>query len=181
MRSLARWAPRRVASLAMITMPEISPPGLRSGAAWARTKTRDPSSRWLASVPSQGQPLSTFSAMCWTVATSPCSMPSDSSDWPTRCTGSSGKPNSETAKEFAYSSAQSGSVTTMPVAIWARTSLSVSGARTDSSGVVTARLTAIIAAAGQRRARQSRLATLSDIADPVLTCHPHTISRWPRA
>ena len=51
----------------MITMPVISPSGVRSGAACARTNTRDPSIRWLANVPSQGQPRSTFSAMCWTV------------------------------------------------------------------------------------------------------------------
>ena len=83
-RSLARWLPRLVASRAMITMPVISPSLSRSGAAWARRKTREPSIRWLAKVPSQGQPRSTLSAMCCTVGASDSSMPSDSSCRPAR-------------------------------------------------------------------------------------------------
>ena len=42
-RSRSRRLLRRVASRAMITMPSIDPDGLRSGMAWARTNTRDPS------------------------------------------------------------------------------------------------------------------------------------------
>ena len=34
---------RRLASRAMITMPSIAPDGCRSGTAWARTNTREPS------------------------------------------------------------------------------------------------------------------------------------------
>ena len=56
MRSLWLWLPCRTASRAMSTIPVTSPPGPRMGAAWARTKTRDPSTRRVANVPSQGRP-----------------------------------------------------------------------------------------------------------------------------
>jgi hypothetical protein len=133
-RSLARWPPRRVASLAMITMPVISPSAERSGAACARTNTLDPSIRWLAKVPSHGQPRSTFSAMCCTVAASDCSIPSDSSGRPARWADWSGKPKSVTAKAFAYNSMQFRSITTTPVDTWSSTSLAVSSGSGRSFG-----------------------------------------------
>ena len=52
----SRALPRRLASRARITMPSIAPEGWRSGTAWARTNTREPSPRMTANVPSQAPP-----------------------------------------------------------------------------------------------------------------------------
>ncbi len=179
-RSLARCPPRRVASRAMITMPVISPDGPRSGAACARTKTRDPSTRWLASVPSHGQPRSTWSAICCTTAASPRSRPSETSERPIRWTESSGKPNSETAKSLAYSSARFRSVTTTPVATCSNTSLAVSNGGGASGVGIISGSPAAVTAERRIRARQSRQTALPRDLRPCPHQSPAHRCRSPR-
>ena len=86
---------------ATMTIPSIAPEGWRSGIAWARTKTRDPSDRTEPNVPSQARPSSTCLANSAALPRSSSSKPSDSRDRPTRRSGASGNPNSFAAYALA--------------------------------------------------------------------------------
>ncbi len=118
-RSRSRRLLRRLASRARITMPSIEPEGWRRGMAWARTNTREPSTRRTANVPSPPRPRSTCLASSAAFPASPPLNARDSTGRPSSLPAA-GNPNSATAKGLAYSRLPWRSVTTTAADIWAR-------------------------------------------------------------
>ena len=99
-RSRSRRLLRRLASRAMITIPSIEPDGWRSGIAWARTNTREPSPRMTANVPSPPRPRSTCLASSAAFPASPPVNARESTGRPSSFPPS-GKPNSAAANGLA--------------------------------------------------------------------------------
>ena len=99
-RSRSRRLLRRLASRARITMPSMEPDGWRSGIAWARTNTREPSARRTANVPSPPRPRSTCLASSAAFPASPPEKARDSTGRPSSLPFF-GNPNSAAAKGLA--------------------------------------------------------------------------------
>ena len=81
-------------------MPSMEPDGWRSGIAWARTNTREPSARRTANVPSPPRPRSTCLASSAAFPVSPPLNASDSTGRPSSLPFF-GNPNSAAAKGLA--------------------------------------------------------------------------------
>ena len=100
-------------------MPSTEPDGWRRGMAWARTNTREPSTRRTANVPSPPRPRSTCLASSAAFPASPPLNARDSTGRPSSLPPP-GKPNSATANGLAYRRLPCRSVTTTAAEMWAR-------------------------------------------------------------